>query len=95
MTDLLNRILFVLMAAAAGFIPGGMIVAQLLRDRPRTGFEGVAETFFGALGGVLIGLLIGLVLSGRLGQTQRLWGILILLILIAGEVAVVMLMRSF
>ncbi|MBI1293959.1 hypothetical protein GC175_03235 [bacterium] len=93
MMDLLNRILFVLLAAAAGFIPGGTVVMLFLRNRPRTGFDGVAETVFGAVGGVIVGLLIGIVLSGRLSRAQRWWGLLVLLVLIGLEVAVVMLTR--
>lgn len=93
MLDLLNRILFVLLTGAAGFIPGGTIVMLFLRNRPRTGFEGVAETVLGAAAGVIVGLIVGFVLSGRLDRAQRLWGLLVLGVLIAVEVGIVMVLR--
>ncbi|MEZ4634781.1 MAG: hypothetical protein R2873_09760 [Caldilineaceae bacterium] len=93
MLDVLNRIVFVLLAGAAGFIPGGTIVMLFLRNQPRTGFDGVAETVLGAAAGVVVGLIVGFALSGRLDRTQRLWGLPALLLLIGVEVAVVMLTR--
>lgn len=93
MFDLLYRILFTLLAGATGFISGGMVVMLVLRNRPRTGFEGVAEAVLGAGGGIIVGLVIGIVLSGRLDHTQRLWGLLVLAILIAVQVGIVMALR--
>jgi len=87
--EVLTRIVFVFLAGAAGFLPGGQIVRTLLGDRPRTGFDGVAEVFFGVAGGVLLGLIFGVFISARLGHSGRLWGILALLVVIAAEVAVV------
>jgi hypothetical protein len=86
MADIVSRIIFVLMAAIAGFAPGGLLVAFLLGDQPRTGFDGVAETALGALGGVVLGLCVALFLANRLNGTQRMWAILALLALIAIEV---------
>lgn len=87
--DLLTRILFMLLAGSAGLLPGGLLARALLGDRPRMGFEGVAEVFFGLIGGALVGLVLGFVISGRLERTGRLWGIVILLVLVLVEVAAV------
>ena len=88
--ETLTRIVFVLLAGAAGFLPGGQIVRILLGGQPRTGFDGVAEVFFGVAGGVLLGLILGVFISARLGHSGRVWGILALLVVIGAEVAVVM-----
>lgn len=87
--DLLIRIVFVVMAGGAGFLPGGLLVRALLGDRPRTGFDGVAEVFLGSLAGVLLFLLVGFVVSGRLERSGRLWGILVLVVVVLLEVAAV------
>lgn len=86
--DALIRFVFVLLAGAAGFAPGGLVVRALLGDRPRTGFDGVAETVFGVAGGILLGLILGFVISGRLERASRLWGIVALVVLIGVEVVV-------
>ncbi len=83
--DLLTRIVFIVLAGIAGFLPGGLIVRSLLGDGPRTGFDGVAEVFFGSAGGILLGLILGFVVSGRLERAGRLWGILILIALLGAE----------
>ena len=94
MADMLSRIVFVLMAAAAGFVPGGLLVILLIEDRPRTGFEGVAETVLGALGGVVLGLIASLLLVGRIDRTRRMWSILMLLALLVVEAAVLLARQS-
>lgn len=86
--DVLTRFVFVLLAAVAGFIPGGLIVRALLGDRPRTGFDGVGEVVWGAAGGILIGLILGILISGRLARAGRVWGIGVLLLLIGLEIAI-------
>lgn len=84
----LIRFVFVLLAGAAGFAPGGLIVRVLLGNRPRTGFDGVGETVWGVVGGILLGLILGFVISGRLERAGRLWGIVALVVLIGVEVAI-------
>lgn len=91
--DTLIRIVFVLLAAAAGFLPGGLIVRALLGDRTRTGFDGVGEVFFGVAGGVLLGLILGIVISARLGRSGQVWGIVALLVVIAAEAALVVMLQ--
>jgi hypothetical protein len=81
--------IFVVLAAVAGFASGGLIVRSLLGDQPRTGFDGVGEVFWGAAGGILLGLILGIVISGRLERSGRLWGILVLLVLIGVEVLII------
>ncbi|MBX3052078.1 MAG: hypothetical protein KF753_11420 [Caldilineaceae bacterium] len=85
--DTLLRFVFVLLAAAAGFLPGGLLVRALLGDRPRTGFDGVAEVFFGSMGGIVLGLILGYIISGRLERSGRLWGIVLVVAVIGIEVA--------
>jgi len=91
--DTLIRFIFVLLAAAAGFAPGGLIVRALLGDRPRTGFDGVGEAVWGVAGGILLGLILGILISGRLERAGRLWGIGVLVVLIGIEVWVLFSMQ--
>lgn len=91
--DAFIRFIFVLLAGVAGFVPGGLIVRGLLGDRPRTGFDGVGEAVWGIAGGILVGLILGVLISGRLERAGRLWGIVVLVVLIGIEAAILFSMQ--
>ncbi|HRJ45659.1 MAG TPA: hypothetical protein PL105_27400 [Caldilineaceae bacterium] len=91
--DGLIRFVFALLAGVVGFVPGGMVARALLGDRPRTGFDGVAEVVWGVIGGVLLGLILGILISGRLERSGRLWGLGVLVVLIGLEIAILLVMQ--
>jgi len=74
-------------------LPPADWLRALLGDRPRTGFDGVGEAFWGTAGGILLGLILGILISGRLERSGRLWGIVVLVVLIGVEVVILFAMQ--
>lgn len=80
------RLLVALVSAASGILTGVLFVRfVVLGDRPRMGFEGVAETVFGIVIGALLFGIAGFVLAGRVDPGRRWIALLVIIALVVGE----------
>lgn len=70
------KVIFILSGGFGGFLSGGLIAALLLATREnRTGFDGVAETAFAAIAGLVLGIVATYILSRTLSQRHLTLGI--------------------